>query len=98
MIADYHPLQGDDNIDFLPGVLIGVGFEAGIGISMKFRYGRSSYRIFSMESQAFLILYPWAGGISSSLLEGWYSEEEGWYDPDHPQNIYHSSFSGKPES
>ena len=45
MITDYHPPWGDDNLDFWPGVLFWVGFEARIGISMKFRYGRSILRI-----------------------------------------------------
>ena len=70
MIADYHPPWVGDNLNFWPGVLFWVGFEAGIGISMKFRYGRSNFRIFSLEKSNMLNVYTWAGGILSSLFEG----------------------------
>ena len=58
MITDYHLPRGDDNINFWPGVLFWVGFEAGIGISMKFRYGRSNFRICSMGQFNFFNFLP----------------------------------------
>ena len=58
MIADYHPFRGDDYLNCWPGVLFWVGFEAGIGISMKFRYGRSNCRILWMEKSTNFNLLP----------------------------------------
>jgi len=97
MKADYHPPWGDDNLNCWPRVLFWVGFEAGIGISMKFRYGSSNFGIFSMENRNFSIFvtpglvefdHPSLGDVTRRRRDD--------TGPYHPKNIYHPSFSRKP--